>query len=44
MKKVMELTEREKEILVDIVQKELYLHGDLGYAELSAILHKLTKE
>jgi len=39
----MELTEREKEILIAMLKKELYLHGDLGFAELSAILKKLQE-
>lgn len=39
----MELTKREKQILLDMLEKELHLHGDLGYAEMSAIMKKLQE-
>lgn len=39
-----ELTEREKEILIHLVATEMDgICGDLGYAELSAILNKLKE-
>lgn len=39
----MELTKREKEILIDMLKDELYLHGDLGFAEISEIIKKLQE-